>query len=97
MRGLLTGYAIVAILAGWPVLSVLASSLIASWNGCTLHEGYASRCIVYGIDLGGPLYSMGVLGWLMLMTLPLGAIALIGWTVIWLVARKRRVAGHGTT
>ena len=97
VQALLIGYGVIALLAGWPVLSVLAASLIASWNGCRLHEGFANRCVVYGTDMGGLLYSMGVLGWFMLMTLPIGAMSLIAWTVIWLIMRKRRVPAHGTT
>jgi hypothetical protein len=94
--GLLIGYAIIALVASWPVLSVLAASLIASLNGCTLHEGFANRCVVFGADIGGLLYSMGILGWFMLMTLPMGAISLIVWTVIWLIMRKRPAPDHST-
>ena len=93
MRGLLIGYAIIALLAGSPVLSVLAASFVASWNGCTLHEGFANRCVMHGIDIGGLLYSMGILGWFMLITLPMGAVSLIAWTAVWLITRKRQAPG----
>ena len=60
-RGLFIGYAIIALVAGWPILSVLAASFVASWNGCPVHEGFANRGVVFGANIGGLLYSMGVL------------------------------------
>jgi hypothetical protein len=97
VRGLFIGYAIIALFAGWPILSVLAASFVASWNGCAVPEGFANRCVVFGAKFGGLLYSMGVLGWFMLMTLPLGAISLIAWTAIWVITRKRLAPRPGTT
>ena len=47
-----------------------------------------------GQDIGRTLYEMGVMGWFMLATLPLGAIAFVAWTVgwlIWYVVRQRRI------
>jgi hypothetical protein len=90
IRGLILGYVVVALFAGWPILSIAIAGTIASWNGCALHEGFKNPCIVGGSDIGGTLYAMGVMGWFMIATLPLGLAAAVLWTVIWLVLRRRR-------
>jgi hypothetical protein len=60
-----------------PVLSAFAAYAIANLNDCTLHEGYVNPCVIAGVDLGGALYTMGVMGWPGLMTLPIGVPALV--------------------
>ena len=84
-RGLLIGYFVIALLTGWPIALVAIAGTIASWNGCTLHEGFANPCIVNGRDIGRTLYEMGVMGWFMLATIPIGAIAFVAWTVAWVI------------
>jgi hypothetical protein len=83
--------AIVA-LALAPVLPVVAASSIANAHGCKLDEGNPHPCIVFGADIGGWLYSMGVTGWYAVATIPLGLIALLGWlvTAIGMYVRYRR-------
>jgi hypothetical protein len=84
-----------------PVLSVAIAGGIASANGCQLDEGSVHPCVVNGVDMGETLYSMGVMGWFMLVTLPLG----LGAAVVYAVAialfylvrgmlRRRKAAGH---
>lgn len=51
-----------------PILSVTLAGLIATVNGCVLHEGGVSPCLIMGHDFGGALHTMTVLGWLMLIT-----------------------------
>jgi hypothetical protein len=79
-----------------PVASLLVAALIANFFGCRLDEGNLHPCVVGGIDLGAMLYGMGVMGWLFLATLPLGAIALLVWLAVLLVHLfvKRRLRGH---
>jgi len=67
----------VALAIGPLVLSVLAGEF-ASFNGCVLHEGFKNPCFVCGIDLGGLLYQMHVLGWCVLFTIPIGLWLLAG-------------------
>jgi hypothetical protein len=55
-----------------PLASVAIAGEIASANGCQLDEGSVHPCIVNGRDIGETLYTMGVMGWLMLATIPLG-------------------------
>lgn len=78
------GLALLAIVvfALLPVASVFLTYLIAEANNCQVNEAYVQPCVVLGIDLGGLLYGMGVMGWLMLVTLPLGGGALIVWLVM---------------
>ena len=92
LRALFAGYFVVALLAGWPILSVVIAGTIASWNGCTLHEGFANPCVVGGRDIGSTLYAMGVMGWFMLATIPLGLISGLLWTIIWIVVKRRAQA-----
>ncbi len=77
----------------WPVASVMIAGSIAEANNCQLDEGSVHPCIVNGSDMGEQLYSMGVMGWFMLVTIPTGLIALAVYGVIlliiWLVVRNR--------
>jgi hypothetical protein len=69
------------IIALWiflPMISVFVAAMIAKAWGCPLDEGSAHPCVVLGLDIGGLLYSMGVMGWLFLLTIPSGLIALVG-------------------
>jgi len=95
IRGLVIGYAVILLLTCWPIASVAAAGIIASWNGCTLHEGNVNPCIVNGQDIGRTLYSMGMMGWFMIALIPIGAIAFAAWTTAWLIwfVVKRRRAG----
>jgi hypothetical protein len=65
----------------FPVFSLGIAVLIANGAGCTLDEGNIHACLVLGIDLGGTLYAMAVLGWLMIATIPLGGMLLACWAI----------------
>ena len=73
-----------------PFVSVALAGLIAEWNGCVLHEGFAGPCIVFGTDIGGVLYTMTVMGWLMLISLMFLAGGLLGlvWECVLLLGRR---------
>ena len=64
-----------------PILSVLIASGIATSCGCKVDEGSAHPCIIYGVDIGGLLYKMGVAGWFMIVTIPIGLIGLFLFTL----------------
>ncbi|SMC90626.1 hypothetical protein SAMN06297251_1129 [Fulvimarina manganoxydans] len=71
LGGLLFGIAPVALAIG---AGTLGASL-----GCEVNEGSIHPCPLWGYDIGETLYQFGVLGWLGLMTLPIGLpIAAIG-------------------
>lgn len=60
-----------------PIVSVWWASSFAQRHGCVLHEGFANPCVVNGVDHGERLYAAGVSGWLMLVTVPVGAVILL--------------------
>jgi hypothetical protein len=72
-----------------PIGSVVACSWIANSYGCKVDEGSVHPCIIGGVDRGQLLYTMGVMGWFMLLTLPAGAFAILGWIIILIVHRSR--------
>lgn len=73
-----------------PMISVVVAGLIAELNGCGLHEGFVQPCIVFGTDIGGVLYTMGVMGWFMLISIFFLAGGLLGlaFEAVILIARK---------
>jgi hypothetical protein len=91
------GLALIILVAFAPIGSVMVCAVIATAHGCKVDEGSAHPCIVNGHDYGHLLYTLGVMGWLMLLTIPAGLFAF----AIWLVAliwhqtkwRKRFAAG----
>lgn len=61
-----------------PMASVVTAGAVADLNGCGLHEGYPQPCLVLGVDIGGILHTMVVMGWLMLISLFFLAGGLLG-------------------
>jgi hypothetical protein len=80
-----------------PIGSVILCAVISNAYGCKVDEGSVHPCIVNGQDYGHLLYTLGVLGWLMLVTLPAGLLAFVIWLIILLLHRaswrKRHAAG----
>lgn len=79
--------ALILIFALWPVASVATAGWIAEVNGCIVDEGSIHPCIVNGADWGDTLYTLGVLGWFMLATVPMGGIALFVWLFVLIIHR----------
>ncbi|MDN7673792.1 hypothetical protein QZM22_15010 [Burkholderia oklahomensis] len=88
------GFALAAILviALLPILSVAAAGIVADAAGCALNEASVHPCLIGGIDFGETLYAMGVLGWLMLGSLPIGGLLLMAWAIALLAQLLRRRA-----
>jgi hypothetical protein len=85
------------ILAALILLVCLAPGLMTVWagwmanrHGCTLHEGFTNPCIVGGQDIGGTLYTFGMMGWFMIATLPIAAAVLVAWIAVELIRLARR-------
>ena len=78
---------LIVIVAFAPIGSVIACGVIANANGCRVDEGSVHPCIINGKDYGQTLYTLGVMGWFMLVTLPAGAFAFALWLVILLLHR----------
>jgi hypothetical protein len=72
-----------------PVGSVVVAGLIAKSHGCQLDEGGVYPCVIGGTDYGTTLNTMFGLGWLMLLTLPVGALAVLAWAVVLVIHRIR--------
>jgi hypothetical protein len=72
-----------------PIGSVLACGWIANAHGCKVDEGSVHPCIINGVDRGPLLYQLGVLGWLMLVTLPAGGLAFAVWLVVLILHHAR--------
>ena len=80
--------ALIVLIAFSPIASVIACSWIANVAGCKVDEGSVHPCIINGKDYGHMLYTLGVLGWLMLVTIPGGAIAFAAWLVTLIIHRS---------
>lgn len=65
-----------------PTISLFVASFVASVNGCALDEGGPHPCLIFGRDVGQPLYNMAVGGWLMIFTLPVGAGLFVSWLLV---------------
>jgi hypothetical protein len=90
------------ILVSWtvfPIVCVLIVMAVSAICGCTMNEGSPTPCVVFGVDIGKPLYTLGVMGWLGIVTLPSGGIALALYTAFVMAEssiarRKRSSASH---
>ena len=92
-RGAVLVYGIIALWMFLPFIPVVVAGAIASACGCQLDEGSAHPCILFGRDIGGALYQMGVMGWLCLITFPTGLLALAAFTA-GIRAGRNRAAGQ---
>jgi predicted permease len=87
----------ILVLSFSPLISAMIAGTIANHYGCDLDEGSVHPCIVNGQDIGDTLYTLGVLGWLALGTIPLGMMAigvylaavLIFYLARWILRRRR--------
>jgi ABC-type Fe3+ transport system permease subunit len=68
-----------------PFFAVAYAGSVAEKYGCELNEGSIHPCLVNGVDRGEDLYSLGMLGWLGIATVPLGAAAAVLYLVIVLI------------
>ena len=75
-----------------PLLALLAAGAIADAFGCVLDEGSVHRCVIWGRDLGGVLYTAFVGGWLTILTAPVMLACAAFWMVYGVarICRRRR-------
>jgi hypothetical protein len=76
------GYGLIVLWMFLPIIPALTADLIEFACGCQVDEGSVHPCIVLGLDIGPSLYSMGVIGWLVLFTFPTGIVALVVFSVV---------------
>lgn len=79
-----------------PILCAGAAEGIAHLLGCELNEANSHPCNCCGMEIGGMLYSMAMLAWLALATLPTGLLALVVLFVIDLTGKARQVLARKT-
>ena len=84
------------ILITGPIVLGMAAGLIASALHCTVNEGYASGCMLFGMDISDTLYTLTVGIWYTLITAPIGAAAMIAAAVIWIVQMFTKKAAQVT-
>ncbi|GHA23265.1 hypothetical protein GCM10007989_18430 [Devosia pacifica] len=80
---------LIIIFATLPLIGVFVAEWLAGAAGhdCRLDEAGIYPCEYFGINVGGLLGALFAMGWLALVTLPLGAVALVAWIVIMFVHR----------
>ena len=94
------GLVVIVIFTTAPLISALIAGSIATANDCRLDEGSIHTCVVNGRDLGPTLYSMGVFGWLMIATIPIGLVVFAVYLVIMVIVgiilnrRRKNAVGH---
>jgi hypothetical protein len=72
----------------FPLICVLLAATVSVVCGCSINEGSPIPCLVFGTDIGKPLYILGVMGWLSIVTLPTGAIALLIYLAFLMIERS---------
>jgi hypothetical protein len=95
-RWMICALAMILLFGTFPLWSTLLAVLFASAFGCSLNEGFVQPCVVLGRDFGGLLYSVGLVFWFAMFTVPLAGMALLVWLVVLVVVlfrRRRRRAG----
>jgi hypothetical protein len=75
----------IVFVAGLPVWSVITASFIAEANQCALDEGSIHPCLINGSDWGDTLYTLAVLGWLGIATIPVGLLAVAVLTIVFVI------------
>src|SRR5581483_262815 len=75
-----------------PLISALSAGFVAQWLGCRLDESGAHTCMLWGSDIGDTLLVFFVMGWLSLLTLPLGGLAFLVWlaVAVWRAISRRK-------
>lgn len=78
----------------FPLICVLVAATISALCGGSINEGLPTPCFVFGTDIGKPLFILGVMGWLSIVTLPTGAIGFLIYFAFLMIERtvaaKRR-------
>ena len=68
------GYLPFVIWMFWPMIPVVIAGMIASCCGCEVDEGGIHPCVIFGKDIGETLSTMGMIGWLLPLTVLTGLV-----------------------
>jgi hypothetical protein len=71
-----------------PLVLALTAGWLGESLGCRVDEGSVHPCRLVGLEIGDLLHQVGTLGWLALVTLPLGLVGLVIWTGFLVLARR---------
>ena len=82
----------ILVISALPLLLAIGTGTVAGWYGCIVNEGMSNPCIIGGSDYGDTFYTLFVLGWLGLITVPLGLMAVLAWTVSFAITGARAKA-----
>lgn len=80
--GYLRSAAIILLVTLSPIIGLLIVAFFAWVGDCEVNEAFVQPCVILGLEIGGFFAGLGVMGWFMLITLPLGAMALISWALV---------------
>ena len=79
---------ILTVVAWLPIVLAFAASGVAEAMGCRLNEAGTHPCLLAGHDIGDALYTGFMMFWIAILMMPLMAISIVGWLVLW-VRRAR--------
>lgn len=90
-RGFKVSLAVILCAAAAPFLLWLGVGLFALISGCVVDESGPHACVVFGLDLGYPLYAIGMISVLTLIIgVPIAAVGLLIWSIVFGIAASRR-------
>lgn len=78
-----------------PALACITSMVVGDLAGCQLSEAGVRPCVIAGIDAGGPLAMMFIMGWLAIALVPFMAVTLILSVIVIGAAVWRHVRQRG--
>lgn len=94
MKRNILAYLGIVLFAIAPLLVTTISFSMAHVLGCPVDEASNHPCIIFGFDWGSVFYVLVVFGWFTIVTVPLGAIALVGLTIFLAVKKNRNHAAQ---
>ena len=81
-------YGVIVSWTVFPIVCALIATVVSALCGCTVNEAASTPCVVFGVDIGNALHTLGVMGWLGVVTLPTGGAAFALYTILILAQRR---------
>jgi hypothetical protein len=73
-----------------PVILTVVAFLSAGALGCQLDEGSIHPCNFLGMNIGGTLYTLGMMFWFFFVTLPLAGAIMVVWVLVEVIRGVKR-------
>jgi len=83
VKGPLWALGLSILIGAFPLILAYIAYGIARLNSCELNEADTHPCIIFGADRGDALYDLAMMGWLALLSIPVGAVGAVI-SLIWL-------------